>query len=175
MRIYSDILTNRDVRWALADAHSEAPSVSFVDLDSIDTARKRKWRHDVALYGWGARHTRRRNPGTAPYHLDSIPEAEERAATWMDWGWLIAVLFRYDPAAIIGQYNGIADFHAQTSGRTLAHRLRIDPSVKNFARECAAIWDRETSPFLLVDRLCPPKNLVNLAQREQVETWLEMA
>lgn len=38
----------------------------------------------------------------------------DRAATWVEWGDWICGLFKLDPDAIIGQYDGAQDFIRQT-------------------------------------------------------------
>lgn len=36
------------------------------------------------------------------------------AATWHEWGFFIAEIFRLDPEAVFGPYKGAEDFHEQT-------------------------------------------------------------
>lgn len=170
MRVYTDTIGYHEIYAAQHDSSTESPGVSIYELGTTAKARKRKMRHDVSLHGFGARHTRYRNPGTSGGGHDNV-----FAATWMDWGWFIAVMFRYEPTAIIGEYDGREDFLARTA-RAAAYKLTghgQDRSVKNFVRDNAAIWTPGESPFMLVDRLCPPRKLVNLNDRPQVETWLE--
>jgi hypothetical protein len=94
----------------------------------------------------------------------------ERAATWMDWGWWIAALFRFELTAIIGQYDGQDDFFRKTAAM-VPHRARIDREVRNFVgrwdltpRTCTmngvlTLNIRYGSPFELLDDFHPMRDL----------------
>ncbi len=58
---------------------------------------------------FGNKRSRRTNPGTSGQHPETF------AATWEDWGDMIAELFEIDPSAIIGPYDGRGDFLLQTA------------------------------------------------------------
>lgn len=183
MKVHTDTIGLLDIRYALQDAQREASNV-WIDHDAYTftrNGRKRKMTHNVLLIGEGARHTRRRNSGGFGAKTDDF------AATWMDWGWFIAVMFRYEPTAVIGQYDGREDFLDQTR-RAISRKLHRgpggDPSVKSFAMRYAAAWpnpyadtwrgpDGVTSPFELVDRVCPPTHLITLRPLSALEAWLE--
>lgn len=181
MRIYTDTMGPREIRSALTDAAPEAPHVFIDKFDTNLSARKRRIRHDVALYGEGPHHTRLRNPGSRD-HSDN----DRYAATWMDWGWFIAVMFRHEPTAIIGEYDGIENFHTKTAQRVrhLRTGARPDASVARFASRFPNTWPNhldatsrdpiETeSPFALVDQFCSPNLLINLNDQKVVSTWLK--
>lgn len=179
MKIYSDRIHTRAVQEAHRDIERIAPSCN-VYVDAERRGRRTRYSLDITMTGFGARHTRYRNTGQRGAD-------DDMAATWMDWGWLIAVLFRFDPDARIGQYDGAEDFNLQVRAQ-IRHRLRVDPSVKNFARDHAAWWLNPhstpnlpddfaiSSPFTsLVDRLIPVRNLLDPSKPEQVVSWLESA
>lgn len=182
MRVYTDTLGYTDILHAMADTRPECDGV-YMDLSEVTlNGRRRRMTFDVQLEGNSARHTRKRNTG-------QHGAGDEFAATWMDWGWLIAVLFRYEPTAVIGQYDGREEFLDRTRSEVTRklHGHGADASVRNFARRYAAWWpsphpdnfDFEwcepqdvTSPFVLVDRVCPPNNLIALHPPELLEAWL---
>lgn len=60
-----------------------------------------------------------------------------KAATWQDWGDMIAALFAIDPDAIIGNYNGADDFVDQTIEN--AYRLTTFQGI-DAADEAATRW-----------------------------------
>ncbi len=164
MRIHSNLITTADLGHALLDAQVEATGV-FLDTTRYEYKRGRKFAHShyhVSLEGVGARHTRQRNSGQY-----GGTDYNGYAATWMDWGWFIAVLFRYDPDAQIGFYKGRDDFHEQTQ-RQIAHRLgawgRGDRSVQNFARQHATSWPTP---------LCDEVDWLKWPIRERVESRSE--
>ena len=168
MRIYSDKIDSPSIlRRALLDVLPECPDVTMEIVSSTNKARVRRNRFDVYLAGTGTRHHRPRNGGR-------YGSSQDYAATWMDWGWFIAVLFRYDPDAVIGQYKGRGDFLRQTARDANGYRSR-DKSVKNFARNWAAHWrvGEGCSPFVLVDKVCPIGHLYDSTDPEQVIAWLE--
>lgn len=167
MRIFTDTLSEYDLHSAMFDAGPEIPSVNL-DINKSGKGRRRAMTHEVSLSGYGARHTRRKNTGRY-----GAGDSYDAAATWMDWGWFIACMFRHEPTAIIGQYESRDDFH-ETTAKDMTYRLEYagDRSALNFQRDNAAIWTPGTSPFLLVDRLCPPVHLVNLRDRPVVEAFL---
>jgi len=140
MRIFSDTITYQDLHSAMADAQVEATSVCLDTSQLVEKNGRRRAHafYGVSLEGYGARHTRNRNSGRYGGTSHS-----GYAATWMDWGWFMAVLFRYDPAAVIGHYDGREGFLHQTQ-RMIPHRLgawgRGDPSVRTFAMHNAALW-----------------------------------
>jgi hypothetical protein len=177
VRIFSDTLGWTEIRNAMADTRPETSEVTM-DLNEVTlNGRRRRMTYDVSLEGTGPRHTHHKNTGNQGGGTGDM------AATWMDWGWLIAVMFRYEPTAVIGQYDGRADFIKQTTAM-IPHRLRIDASVRNFSTRYAAWWHNPnnadwkdthaiTSPFLLVDRICPPRELITLHPPEALEAWLD--
>lgn len=193
MKIYADTIGLFEIRDAIADAQLEAAG-AWIDHDTHTLShkgRRRAMTHNVQLIGTAGRHTRRRNTGQRG------ADAGDFAATWMDWGWFIAVMFRFEPTAVIGQYDGQADFLDQTR-RMIPTKLgrHGDPSVKNFAMRHASWWpnpfseaalfagetptgiyapENVTSPFTLVDRVCPPRHLIALRPAAALEAWLESA
>jgi hypothetical protein len=177
--IHTDRMTYRDLHLALKDAGLVDAGV-YLDRCDESGSRSRARKFDTALEGQEAPHRRRRR-NTGRYGAESFGAA----ATWMEWGWWIAVMFRYDPDAIIGQYAGRANFLEQTRVMVATRGWRAkDPSVKNFAREYASWWPNHISdpardpkdtgsPFALVDRIYPARQLVPLHDTKVVDAWLE--
>lgn len=119
MRIHTDVLTNADLRAALARDN---------DLVAVRKgSRSRDHAYDVTLTGFGARHTRA--SGSVAAHGD-------KAATYTDWGRWIAKLFELDPNAIAGPYRGADDFHTKTE--SVYDAASIVPYVRDLPRELAA-------------------------------------
>lgn len=107
MKIHADKLYAADMRETPAGVHSE-----FIERGSRSRARA----FDVSLSAQhghdrhGIKRCYARNTGRSGGAGDW-----DRAATWVEWGDWICELFRRDPKAIIGQYDGATDFVAQTA------------------------------------------------------------
>ena len=125
MRLHSDKITAQDIRNAL---HSEqeigriAPTVRFKVLDSHGS-KTHKAAHEVQLESWGRVAGDGRRVGNSGSYGVMNPDGGY-AATHSEWGWLMAALYRVDPAAIWGsakhpQYASSNDFHEKT-GMTFA-------------------------------------------------------
>lgn len=131
MRIHTDKLTAEDLYRAV-------PRGCYLECIGRGS-RKRDHAFEVgmsAAEGMDAHGIKRcyaRNTGK--WGGDDIEFA--RAATWVEWGdWMVA-LFRIDPDAIIGHYNGADDFVATTT-EYAPHR----PAREN-ATDHAARWAGE--------------------------------
>lgn len=110
MKIHTDTLTFRD----FLDAFATSPGVEYGRL-TIQGSRSRQKAFDLTLVSDGQpdkdgtpRH-RRPNSGVRG-------AGEAFAASYADWGRVLAHLFEVDPEALAGPYKGAADFHAQTKG-----------------------------------------------------------
>jgi hypothetical protein len=105
MRVRSNILTSGDVY----DAAHRAREVNGADvyIDAIRDFKPRREAHGVEFWAYslnGKVASAHRPIGS--YSLDEVP----RAASWTDYGYLIAHLFNKDPHAQIGHYDNEADF-----------------------------------------------------------------
>lgn len=144
MRIHSDILTRGDILRA-----TWTRGMTGVDAQtSGHGSRIRRQATEVKLTGTS---NRRPNPGAGGREDDG-----SRAATWDEWGMVLAELFAIDPHALAGSasyavYNGAADFHRKTGDRfrTLqaadqhrSHRWDFDASVGGHACKCGATQSR---------------------------------
>lgn len=96
MKIYSDHLTEHEVR--LAFQRARLFSDADIHITDITTWAGRKYSNVLELHA-GSINGRRQNNNN-----------DGRAASWDDWGYVIAYLFRMDPAARIGMYDGFIDF-----------------------------------------------------------------
>lgn len=184
MDIRSDTITLGHLFAAKREVGTEVTEVSM-DVPRSWKPRTHAFGHAIRLTGYGPHHTRYVNLGTAPRsgwsHEDN---GTDRAATWMDWGWLIAALYRFDPAARIGSYADRDDFLRQTADYW-PRRLTFDKSARNFAARHAA-WCADANvathltdsgphvngPFVLLDRVIPVTHLVNLSNPATVQSWL---
>lgn len=107
MKIHADKLTASDI-------YKAAPDRTYVELTERGS-RKRKRAFDVGLsasHGDDAHGLARvysRNTGRTGAMGDY-----DRAATWIEWGDWMVELFKIDPAAVIGNYDGAHDFVVQT-------------------------------------------------------------
>lgn len=104
MKIHSDVLTVEDV--VQCASLCRARHGVDVQIGELVATGSRKRAHGVTFKGYALSGRYAANSGV---HGADSP----RAATWSAWGYLIAELFARDPAAIIGTYDGAADFVAQ--------------------------------------------------------------
>lgn len=107
MRIHTNYLIERDLHNLLGDSARPVKDVTL-HVQSVHGSRSHSRAFEVALRGHGTRHTKRPNTGITGAN------SSEYAATYDDWGWLLASLFQYDPNATAGPYKGRANFHRQT-------------------------------------------------------------
>jgi len=108
MRIHSDVLTSEDL-------YRELPDGCYLEA-STHGSRKRRQAFEVKIEAkpgvdaHGIKRCYAQNSGTYGASQDGYT----RAATWIEWGdWMVA-LFKIDPSAIIGYYDGASDFVRQT-------------------------------------------------------------
>jgi hypothetical protein len=97
MKIYSDRITEDDVKFAFhrARMHNHAD----IRIQDIITWTPRNQAYGTELHAVSDNGRRAVNRGTGG-----------RAASWEDWGFVIAYLYRLDPEARIGIYTSRADF-----------------------------------------------------------------
>lgn len=111
MRIHSDTLTFGDLTDALRVTKLSVEGVWLYN-SSDHGSRKRAHAFEVALRAEPGRDRNgkaRRAPNSGSYGADY-----GRAATYDEWGYWLAELFRRDPNAVMTYYNGADDFHAKT-------------------------------------------------------------
>lgn len=126
MKIHSDILTTQDL-------YRELPAGCYLTLRQVGS-RKRDHGFDVGMsaeHGADAHGLKRVYARNSGHH--GAASDFDRAATWIEWGdWMVA-LFKVDPDAIIGTYDGVADFIATTT-RYAPHRPERENAVKHAER-----------------------------------------
>jgi hypothetical protein len=114
MKIYSNVLTGGDLSAAIrtANEHSGrmagdpfAGSIGFERYRELARPRIRARGWDVLLYRIGS---------TMHFNSGKYGAGEQGAASWDDWGWFLAELFRRDPVMRAAYYDGEADFHRAT-------------------------------------------------------------
>lgn len=135
MRIHSDKLEFSDLGLAAANA-GFGPDVYYER--TAHGSRKRAHAFDVSADAdpgedrHGIKRAFRCNTGTI-----GAQSGEYKALTWVEWGDWICQMFKIDPAAIIGSYDGAKDFVSQTT-QMAPHR----PAREN-AETHAARWADE--------------------------------
>ena len=121
MKVYSDILTEDKVRRAFASARSCGADIWMSDI--------RTWKPRGHAYGtefWAESHHGTKASAHWPLADSGNRRNAPRAASWSAYGWLIAILFRDDPDARIGCYDGAAVFVAKVEQE--AARRPADPA-----------------------------------------------
>lgn len=120
MRVHSDTLTIQAVRDALAHEQAQgriAPHVGFKVLTSHGS-RSRARGIEIQLEAQVRDNGRR--AGNSGSYGAMRPEYDGYAATYDEWGWLLAALYRIDPRMLCGTpktpvYADAGDFHHKTA------------------------------------------------------------
>lgn len=150
MRLYSDKITGSDMREAFAQARLAGADI-HLDLARAFRARQvttRSWDAERGLQSRtqqfsrgiefyasslnGSRPTAHRAIGSYP--LDEVP----RAASWDDYGQVIARLFLIDHDAVIGNYAGVEDFVRQVEQARRREPKGFLDLVSRVCDECEA-------------------------------------
>jgi len=104
MKIYSNSLDTADVREATIKARGNGADIY---IEAIRNFNPRNYANGVEF--WAESANGKRASAHAP--VSSGPrDGYPRAASWTDYGYLIAHLFNVDPHARIGFYDNEADF-----------------------------------------------------------------
>lgn len=106
MKIYSNIITESDVRAAFTSAQVRNADI-YIDGD-IRTWKPRKEQYGTEVFA-ASRHGRAAT-GHVPARESGPRDDYPRAASWDAWGYVIAYLFNADPHARVGFYDNEADF-----------------------------------------------------------------
>lgn len=119
MKIHSDTLTQDDLYNSLFAANDRGRVADSVYFDILDPAgsRKRLRAFEVRLA------SSEKLPGDNRRLTNSGTRGAGNlwAATYDEWGWIIAEIFKRDPSATVGDYDGVDDFNRRTS-RTFTER-----------------------------------------------------
>jgi hypothetical protein len=115
MRIHSDTLNVLNLLHAAQRTNERFTEHGTFNLiwPTEHGSRKRDHAFEIALEGDGTKSRRRRNPGTS---WQNRTEEPGYAATWDQWGWFLAELFRLDPNMTSTYYDSAEDFHNKTHG-----------------------------------------------------------
>lgn len=132
MRIHSDKITFEQLHIAVLRNEGLYPEIS------LHGSRKRDHAFELGIAA---------EPGEDLHEIDrcysrntghfGAQQGYGRAATYIEWGDIIAELFRLDENAIVGPYDGARDFYEQTMSRAPSR-----PKRENAANH-AARWARE--------------------------------
>jgi hypothetical protein len=96
VNLRSDIIDRDELTIAAVRARKRGADIH---VHEISQTKGRGKRFSVTFYAYSFNGKRATNRGDG-----------EKAASWSDYGWLIAELFVIDPEAIVGSYKGVADF-----------------------------------------------------------------
>lgn len=119
MKLHSNILTESDIRDALETAKQRGNIDRSVVFDVLERKGSRKRSHGFEVHlewlgnkvkGDGRRWTNSGNRGADSYGNGR----GTYAATYDEWGWLIAELFGKDEHMIFGHYEGMDNFDSRT-------------------------------------------------------------
>lgn len=121
MKIYSNTLTMTEVR----EAFKAARDIDGADIymeDAREFTPRDGHAHGTEVFAESLKGTRA--TGHVPARATGPRDGYPRAASWDDWGFVIARLFNADPEARVGFYGSKADFitqvHNRRNGSTLA-------------------------------------------------------
>jgi hypothetical protein len=120
MKIHSNILSEVHVMNAARKARDNGADIDVYDLSSHGS-RKRNSRIDFYAKSENGKHA------SAHGGWGGSGNTTVRAASWSDYGYLMAELFRIDPNAIIGQYDGLDSFKDRCRSEWLRRRNMGDP------------------------------------------------
>lgn len=133
MRLHSDTLTMNDVRIALRTAQLERNPwkgekepehkiARHVTLKRLSQHRSSARLNAFEVQLEAAERDRGRRAGNSGAYGAMRPEADGYAATYDEWGWLLAALYALDPQMIVGspKYAAYED-RAQFDDRTAYH------------------------------------------------------
>lgn len=106
MKIYSDIITRRDVETAFFNARMQHGQ--DIHIEAIRGWKPRRYAYGVEVFAESMNGNRA--TGHVPARATGPRDGYPRAASWDAWGYVIALLFNVDPHARIGFYDSEADF-----------------------------------------------------------------
>jgi hypothetical protein len=109
VKIYSNILTLADVRQAFKTARDVHGADIY--MEEAREWKPRGYAHGVEV--WAESMHGKRATGHVPARSPGPRDGYPRAASWDDWGFVIASLFNQDPHARVGFYDNEADFVKQ--------------------------------------------------------------
>lgn len=120
MRLHTNALTASAVRDALEAQESMGRIAQHVSFKAL--SERRSHSHTIAIEVQLEAATRDcgRRAGNSGSYGAMRPEVDGYAATYDEWGWLLAALYALDPALVVGApksptYADRAHFHDQTS------------------------------------------------------------
>lgn len=119
MKIYSNVITESDVHRAFRAAR--AAHGADIHVEDITTWKPRHYKKETPKrtnYAYGTEVfaesiNGKMATGHVPARASGPRDGYPRAASWDDWGYVIAYLYNLDPHARIGFYDNEADFVAK--------------------------------------------------------------
>jgi len=125
VKIHTDVLT-------IDDLHRACYAPFWCEPVAVGS-RKRDHGFEVRLGAPNLPGRRFRNSGQ--HGRDNV-----YAATYHEHGWWMMTLFELDPRAIIGQYDGVEDFHVQTA-QQFVREAQIEILRDQLRRSLSALND----------------------------------
>lgn len=122
MRIHTDHLTEADIRRALTTEQAAGRIAATVGFKILDARGSRTHAHayEVQLESFGRTPGDGRRAGNSGSYGAMRAEYDGYAATYDEWGWLLAALYKADAALVCGTvkhpyYADAEDFHDKTA------------------------------------------------------------
>lgn len=119
MRIHSDVLTTAQIGDSLTDERIIGRIAHHVTFKKLQPGHSRVKAHGFEIQLEASERDSGRRAGNSGSYGAMRPEQDGYAATFDEWGWLLAALYAKDPAMIVGAsgaptYLDAEDFDAQT-------------------------------------------------------------
>lgn len=120
MRLHSNTLTVRDIETALQQCKHDGTVDGFVQFETFDTkgSRTRKNGFEIQLGWYGTKEPgdgrRWKNTGNRGASSDWNTGGGCYAATYDEWGYFIAALYRMDTELVFGHYKTREFFNSYT-------------------------------------------------------------
>lgn len=131
MRIHTIIESSQPIRDALTEQKNLGRIASHVSFKTLDEHRSKSAPHAFEIQLEAGERDNGRRAGNSGSYGAMRAEHDGYAATYDEWGWLLAALYTLDPEMIVGSpkkptYDGAEDFHTRTAWtydpeRWLAH------------------------------------------------------
>jgi hypothetical protein len=120
VRIHTDTLTRENIQQALIAEIEKGRIARHVSFKVLTEGGSRSHRRSFEVQLEAAERDNGRRVGNSGSYGAMRPEHDGYAATYDEWGWLLAALYQIDPAFIVGTvkhpvYDGRDDFDHKTA------------------------------------------------------------
>jgi len=119
MRIHANALTINDIRDALLAEQEKGRIARHVTFKTLDEHGSRSHDRSFEIQLEAAVRDNGRRAGNSGSYGAMRPEYDGFAATFDEWGWLLAALYKVEATVVVGTgkyaiYKGREDFHEKT-------------------------------------------------------------